>query len=75
MHSESSASGNLSRMVVPDELDGAKVIKFADEGFYLFYLDGESNVVTDTYHDSVEAALARAAFEYRGLAWNDSDSA
>jgi hypothetical protein len=29
------------------------------DGFYLFYLDDDGAVTTDTYHDSVEDALAR----------------
>jgi hypothetical protein len=92
-------------VVVPKELDGAKVLQYAlvsdeveptgatrhvarevelgpatalaiaqyegAEGFYLFYLDGEGAVATDTYHDSIEAAHAQAAFEYVGLRWSD----
>jgi hypothetical protein len=27
--------------------------------------------VTDTWHESVDAALDQAAFEYRGLRWQD----
>jgi hypothetical protein len=42
-----------------------------DPGFYLFYLDDEGTVATDTYHDSIEDALAQAAFEYEGLTWWD----
>ena len=40
-------------------------------GVYLFYLDEHGEVVTDTFHDSVEKALDQAAFEYRGLRWSD----
>jgi hypothetical protein len=92
-------------MVVPEELDGAKVLKYAivsddaeptgatrhvaagtelgpaaalaiarydgREGFYLFYLDDDGTVATDTFHDSVEEALGQAAFEYVGLRWSD----
>jgi hypothetical protein len=42
-----------------------------DEGFYLFYLDHDGGVVTDTYHDSVEVALGQAAHEYVGLHWSE----
>jgi hypothetical protein len=42
-----------------------------DSGYYLFYLDEEGVVVTDTNHDSMEAALDQAAFEYAGLVWSD----
>jgi hypothetical protein len=93
------------RMVVPEELDGANVLKYAiaadeveptgatrheaagrelrpaaalaiakyegREGFYLFYLDNDGAMATDTFHDSVEDALGQAAFEYTGLRWSD----
>jgi hypothetical protein len=42
-----------------------------EEGFYLFYLDAEGAVATDTFHDLVEGALDQAAFEYSGLRWSD----
>ena len=46
------------------------IARYASEnGVYLFYLDDAGNVVTDTFHDSLEVALDQAAFEYRGLAW------
>jgi hypothetical protein len=35
----------------------------ADQRFYLFYLNVEGEVVTDTLHDSSEAALDQAALE------------
>jgi hypothetical protein len=35
-----------------------------DEGFYLFYLDSDGEVMTDTYHDTLESALKQANFEY-----------
>jgi hypothetical protein len=35
--------------------------------FYLFYCDAEWNVVTDTWHETMESALNQAAFEYRGI--------
>jgi hypothetical protein len=92
-------------MEVPEELDGAKVVKYAvvsskvkptgatrhlvagaqpgptaalaiaryreEDGFYLFYLDDEGRVVTDTLHESLEAAFDQASFEYYGLSWTD----
>ncbi len=41
------------------------------QGYYLFYLDDEARVLTDTWHESVDRALAQAAFEYVGLTWSD----
>lgn len=40
-------------------------------GTYLFYLDTAGQVVTDTWHLSVEDALDQASFEYEGLLWID----
>jgi hypothetical protein len=92
--------------LIPQVLDGARVLKYAwvtasveptgatrhtvdgtlteaasalavasygdpPSGFYLFYLDENGTVMTDTLHDSVEAALDQAAFEYVGLSWAD----
>src|SRR5262245_54841164 len=34
---------------------------------YLFYCDTEWNVLTDTWHESLEAAVKQAEFEYMGL--------
>lgn len=42
----------------------------ADE-CYLYYLDDEGTVVTDTLHNSLEAAVEHAAREYIGLTWAD----
>jgi hypothetical protein len=35
-----------------------------DPGFYLLYYDQGGNELTDTYHDSIEAALEQAEFEF-----------
>ena len=35
-----------------------------DPGFYLLYLDVSGKELTDTYHDSVEQAMAQADFEF-----------
>jgi hypothetical protein len=42
-----------------------------EEGTYLFYLDTDGRVVTDTWHASLEDALRQAALEYEGLSWTD----
>jgi len=41
------------------------------EGFYLYYLDEQGDIVTDTYHQSLEGAKGQAAFEYVGLSWTE----
>jgi hypothetical protein len=40
-------------------------------GTYLLYVDDSGEVVTDTWHASLEDALHQAAFEYEGLTWAD----
>jgi len=34
------------------------------QGYYLLYLDSSGNEITDTYHDSLEDALAQAKWEF-----------
>lgn len=43
-----------------------------DNGFYLFYCLENWEVITDTYHDSIEDAMKQAEFEYAGsiTSWN-----
>jgi hypothetical protein len=35
-----------------------------DEGYYLLYLDERGGEITDTYHESLENALAQAKWEF-----------
>jgi hypothetical protein len=35
-----------------------------DKGYYLLYLDGEGEEITDTYHTSLGDALAQAKWEF-----------
>jgi hypothetical protein len=35
-----------------------------DSGVYLFYCDADWNTVTDTYHDTLEAAVSQTEFEF-----------
>ena len=43
------------------------VCQYREGEFYLFYCDSDWNVVTDTWHQTMESAIQQAAFEYRGL--------
>lgn len=36
-----------------------------DHGFYLLYFDGAGNEMTDTYHDTLEDAMAQAEREFQ----------
>jgi hypothetical protein len=40
-------------------------------GFYLFYCDGDWKTITDTYHDTIEDAVAQARFEFGPIAFSD----
>jgi hypothetical protein len=42
------------------------IARYDDEpsGVYLFYCDGSWNVVTDTFHEDVAAAVGQANFEF-----------
>jgi len=46
----------------PHELMIAQILP--DQGYYLFYLDEGGNEISDTYHDSLERALAQANWEF-----------
>ncbi len=54
-------------LVVPGatlvEFDELQVIKFGEREYYLIYLLGGKEL-TDTFHDSFEAALDQANFEF-----------
>ena len=45
----------------------------SDPGYYLFYCDESGSEMTDTYHDSVQEAMAQAEFEFGVEAeeWSD----
>jgi hypothetical protein len=46
----------------PSEL---RIVKYADDpGFYLFYCDNTGKELTDTYHDTLEGAMAQAEWEF-----------
>ena len=38
-----------------------------ESGFYLFYCDARLNVITDTWHNDLDAAKSQAELEYNGL--------
>ena len=45
----------------------ALAIVSGEAGFYLLYCDRDWQVLTDTWHASVENAKAQAEFEYSGI--------
>jgi hypothetical protein len=52
----------------------ALAIVMSEAAIYLFYCDSEWDVLTDTWHSSVENAKAQAEFEYEGISklWKDA---
>ena len=47
----------------------------ADPGLYLFYCDADWNIVTDTYHATMDEAIAHAEFEFGSVAFVDATNA
>jgi hypothetical protein len=54
--------GNL--LPPPYSLKIVQLSEDLDAGYYLLYLDAAGAEMTDTWHDSVEAAMAQAEFEF-----------
>jgi hypothetical protein len=47
---------------------GVAIARYDDEdGYYLFYLGANGEVLTDTWHESIEGALEQSGVEYEGL--------
>jgi hypothetical protein len=47
----------------PSEL---RIVQYPDDaGYYLFYCDDTGKEFTDTYHDTVDKAMAQAEWEFR----------
>lgn len=69
-------TGNC-RQIVAGALQGAAaglaICQYEGESaYYLFGCDAEWNMVTDTWHETLEGALKQAEFEYEGVSetWN-----
>ncbi len=67
-----SPTGNTTHSVAGETLgpcSGLAICHYSDSsGFYLFYCDPCWNVVTDTWHQSLNNAKSQAEFEYSGIA-------
>ena len=56
---------HVARGIELAEFSTLAIAQFADDpGYYLFYCDEEWRVLTDTYHDTREGAVAQAEFEF-----------
>ena len=54
-----------------------KIIKFENtEGFYLLHFDTWGNEITDTFHETIDDAMAQADWEYQVKSdeWVDVES-
>jgi hypothetical protein len=75
---DSSTTGATRHIVGGDEVTDFAALAIAqypsDSGFYLFYCDESWEVVTDTYHDSIRAAIEQAEFEFDPVAFVDLES-
>jgi len=62
---------NEKQIQPPHEL---QIVSYPDvEGFYLLYLDASGEVITDTYHETLEKAQDQAKWELNVLPseWSD----
>jgi hypothetical protein len=46
------------------EFAGLAIARYDSDGVYLFYCDPSWNVITDTWHEDVAAAIDQANFEF-----------
>jgi len=64
-------TGNSKHLVKgrPLEMPAALAICHDADGdaYYLFYCDADWNVLTDTFHEGMEGAMAQAEFEFTGV--------
>jgi len=72
-HSPTGKTRHLSGgkvLLIPAEL---RIVRYRDDpGYYLFYCDSSGKEITDSYHDSLEGAMAQAEWEFRATEddWN-----
>lgn len=61
-------TGNTRHYDVSGPLPAPRALRIAsypgDAGYYLLYLDEAGRELTDTYHESMEDALAQAEWEF-----------
>ena len=72
----SQPTGKTRHVVGGAEITGfaaVAIARYDDEpnGVYLFYCDRDWNVITDTRHEDIAAALAQADFEFGLLQFNE----
>ena len=56
----------VDESLINDNIKELKIINYPeDSGYYLFYCDDKGFQITDTYHDSITAALEQAELEFK----------
>lgn len=62
------ATGKTKHYILNEEMPKPMELQIVqydgDTGFYLLYLDKEGEEMTDTYHDTIEAAFRQAEWEF-----------
>jgi hypothetical protein len=73
--STASPTGRTRHIVRSEEVANFAALAIArydsDPGFYLFYCDDGWTTITDTYHDTIEGAVAQAEFEFGHVTFTD----
>ncbi|MEU4807128.1 hypothetical protein [Actinosynnema sp. NPDC023587] len=55
----------------PQLVVGLAIARYEDDSSaYLFYCNSEWEVMSDTYHDSIDAAVAQARWEFENLSFS-----
>jgi hypothetical protein len=71
-------TGRTRHVVGGEQAHGFAALAIAkydsDPGYYLFYCDAAWSAVTDTYHETIAAAVAQAQYEFTGIAFADPDA-
>lgn len=66
-HIPTGACKQIVNGVVMGPAAGVAICKYNEDGFYLFGCDSEWQVISDTWHQSIEDAISQAEFEYSGI--------
>ena len=71
------ATGKTKHFIGKEELASPVKLQIAQypngRGFYLFYLNTNDEIMTDTYHDTIEGAMEQSEWEFNTAAedWNN----
>ncbi len=62
-------TGNTKHIVAGKRISNFSLLAICQEkpGFYLYYCDSNWEVITDSFHFTIEDAKNQASFEYEGI--------